>query len=70
MAEHLRTAPDGPVRVLHHTPSALYVEVAGRCVGVVAPAAAQVPCALRLAGSTLGRVADRVARDGAGEPLC
>jgi hypothetical protein len=31
-------------------PTALYVEVAGRCVGVVAPGAAQVPCALRLSG--------------------
>ena len=54
VAEHLRTAPDGPVRVLHHTPSALYVEVAGRCIGVVAPTAAQVPCALRIAGSSSG----------------
>ena len=36
--------------VLHHTASALYVEVDGRCVGVVAPGAAQVPCALRIAG--------------------
>jgi hypothetical protein len=36
------------VRVLHQVPTALYVEVAGRCVGVVAPAAAQVPCALRV----------------------
>jgi len=54
VAEHLRTAPDGPVRVLHHTPSALYVEVAGRCVGVVSPGAAQVPCALRLAGAPSG----------------
>jgi Protein of unknown function (DUF2877) len=54
VAEHLRTAPDGPVRVLHHTPSALYVEVAGRCIGVVAPTAAQVPCALRVAASSPG----------------
>ncbi len=48
VARHLRAAPDGPVRVLHHVPTALYVEVAGRCVGVVSPAAAQVPCALRV----------------------
>ena len=34
--------------VLHHSPAALYVEIAGRCVGVVAPGAARVPCALRL----------------------
>ena len=38
------------MRVLHHVPTALYVEVAGRCVGVVAPAAAQVPCSLRMTG--------------------
>jgi len=47
---HLHAAPDGPVRVLHHTAAALYVDVAGRCVGVVAPGAAQVPCALRISG--------------------
>jgi hypothetical protein len=51
VARHLREAPDGPVRILHRVPTALYVEVAGRCVGVVAPAAAQVPCALRISGS-------------------
>jgi hypothetical protein len=57
VARHLREAPDGPVRVLHHVPTALYVEVDGRCVGVVAPAAAQVPCALRLSlGVSLGSV--------------
>jgi hypothetical protein len=54
VAEHLRTAPDGPVRVLHHTPSALYLEVAGRCVGVVGAGAAQVPCALRLSDRSPG----------------
>ena len=64
VAEHLRSAPDGPVAVLHHTPSALYVEVAGRCVGVVAPGAAQVPCALRLTG----RVADAVLAAGPSTP--
>jgi hypothetical protein len=50
VAQLLRDAPDGPVRVLHHVPTALYLDVAGRCVGVVAPGAAQVPCALRLSG--------------------
>jgi len=53
VAEHLHHAPDGPVHVLHHTPTALYVDIAGRCVGVVAPGAAQVPCALRLADPAL-----------------
>ena len=56
VARHLRAAPDGPVRVLHHVPTALYVEVAGRCVGVVAPGAAQVPCALRLSAVTVSGV--------------
>jgi hypothetical protein len=56
VAEHLGSAPDGAVRVLHHTPAALYLEVAGRCVGVVGPAAAQVPCALRLSGVSAAQV--------------
>ncbi|WP_432479424.1 DUF2877 domain-containing protein [Nocardioides sp. GXQ0305] len=46
--DRLRTAPDGPVRVLHAGVHALYVEVGGWCVGVVGPGAAQVPCALRV----------------------
>ncbi len=58
VARHVREAPDGPVRVLHHVPTALYVEVAGRCVGVVAPGAAQVPCAVRVSlGSVLAQPA-------------
>jgi hypothetical protein len=48
VVDHLQNTPDGPLRVLHHTSVALYVEAAGRCVGVVAPSAAQVPCALRV----------------------
>ena len=43
----LRAAPDGPVPVVHHGPLAVYVELSGRCVGLVAAGAAQVPCALR-----------------------
>ena len=46
--DRLRAAPDGPVRVLHAGAAAVYVDVAGWCVGVVGPDAAQVPCALRL----------------------
>jgi hypothetical protein len=46
--DRLRAAPDGPVEVLHVGPHAVYVDVAGWCVGVVGPDAAQVPCALRL----------------------
>ena len=46
--DRLRAAPDGPVAVLHVGADALYVDVDGWCVGVVGPAAAQVPCALRV----------------------
>jgi hypothetical protein len=45
--DRLRAAPDGPVRVLHRGRHAVYVEVAGGCVGVVARNAVPVPCALR-----------------------
>lgn len=45
--DRLRDAPDGPVRVLHRGRHAVYVEVAGRCVGVLAREAAAVPCGLR-----------------------
>ena len=45
--ERLRGAPDGPVPVVHRGPDAVYVDVAGRCVGVVTPRATAVPCALR-----------------------
>jgi hypothetical protein len=65
---HLRSAPDGPVRVLHQSPAALYVEVAGRCVGVVAPGAAQVPCALRLPAQFSGVSAQVVLAAGAASP--
>ncbi|HEY0952009.1 hypothetical protein, partial [Nocardioides sp.] len=43
----LRSAPDGPVPVLHRGRDAVYVEVTGRCVGVVGRRATAVPCALR-----------------------
>lgn len=43
----LRAAPDGPVSVLHRGRDAVYVEVGGRCVGVVGAHASAVPCALR-----------------------
>jgi hypothetical protein len=47
VAAHLRATPDGPVRLLHRGPDAVYAEVAGRCVGVVGSRATAVPCALR-----------------------
>jgi hypothetical protein len=53
---HLRDAPDGPAPVLHRGRHAVYVEVAGRCVGVVGSDATAVPCALRLTSADLGQV--------------
>lgn len=43
----LRAAPDGPVPVVHLGELAIYVEVSGRCVGVLAAGAARVPCGMR-----------------------
>jgi len=54
--------------VLHQSPAALYVEVGGRCVGVVAPRAAQVPCALRLSAQVSGVSAQVVLAAGAASP--
>ena len=54
--------------MLHRSPAALYVEVAGRCVGVVAPEAAQVPCALRLSAQVSGVSAQVVLAAGAVSP--
>ena len=52
----LAGAPDGPARVVHRGPHALYVVLPGtdaRCVGVLGSAATAVPCGLRLAGPTV-----------------
>ncbi len=55
--ERLRAAPDGPVPILHLSSQAIYVEIGGWCVGVLAAGAAQVPCGLRTAGvSSLDRL--------------
>jgi hypothetical protein len=43
----LRATPDQALRVLHRGRDAVYVEVAGSCVGVVGVRATAVPCALR-----------------------
>ena len=56
------------MRVLHQSAAALYVDVAGRCVGVVAPLAAQVPCALRLPAQVSGVSAQQVLAVGATSP--
>lgn len=53
VAEALRAAPDGPVQVLHRSTSAVYLDLAGRCVGVLTPEAVAVPCGLRL-GDAVG----------------
>ena len=57
VAALLRATPDGPVRVLHRGPHAVYVAVLSatdeRVVGVVDAAAVAVPCALRVAGTSL-----------------
>lgn len=47
MRDRLAQAADGPVRLLHRSPHALYLDLDGWCVGVVDTSAAQVPCALR-----------------------
>jgi hypothetical protein len=57
VAAHLRSSPDGPVPLLHRGPDAVYVDVAGRCVGVVGTRATAVPCALRTALEVLPDVA-------------
>jgi hypothetical protein len=47
----IRSAPDGPVSIVHAGPHAVYVALDGpegtRCVGVLGRDAAQVPCGLR-----------------------
>jgi hypothetical protein len=53
---HLREAPDGPVPVIHRGRHAVYLDVGGRCVGVVGRRATAVPCALGLRTDDLGRL--------------
>jgi hypothetical protein len=43
----IRSAPDGPVPVVHAGPHAVYVALGGRCVGLLGRDAAGVPCGLR-----------------------
>jgi Protein of unknown function (DUF2877) len=62
--EHLLGTPDGQVEVLHRGPDAVYVDVAGRCVGVVGTRATAVPCALRTALDRLPAVARASVRGG------
>lgn len=44
--ERLSAAPDGPREVVHAGPAAIYVDLDGWCLGVVATTATRVPCAL------------------------
>ncbi len=64
VAAHLRSADDSSARVLHRGPDAVYVEVAGRCVGVVGTRATAVPCALRTALASLPDVVQASVRGG------
>ena len=64
VAAHLRSSPDGPAPLLHPGRDAVYVDVAGRCLGVVGTRATAVPCALRTALETLPDVAAAFVRDG------
>ncbi|MFC6287494.1 DUF2877 domain-containing protein [Nocardioides sp. GCM10027113] len=45
--ERLRAAPEGPVPVVHRGPAAVYADLGGWCVGVLATGAVQVPNAVR-----------------------
>jgi hypothetical protein len=69
----VRSVADGPVRLLHRGPDAVYVDVAGRCVGVVGTRATAVPCALRTARDRLPDVVAASVAGGVlhldGEPL-
>ena len=72
MRDHLRGAPDGPVGVVHRGSDAVYLDVEGRCVGVVGARATAVPCALRTTRAVLD-VGSAAVLDGVlhldGEPL-
>jgi hypothetical protein len=52
------------VPLLHRGPDAVYVDVAGRCVGVTGSRATAVPCALRSTLDVLPDVVNASVRDG------
>jgi len=64
VAAHLRAVGDAAAPVLHRGPDAVYVDVAGRCVGVVGTRATAVPCALRTALDRLPDVVRASVRKG------
>ncbi|MFP5068988.1 DUF2877 domain-containing protein [Pseudonocardia nantongensis] len=44
--DRLRRAPDGPVRIVHRGPDAVYLALDDGCLGVTGAGAVAVPCAL------------------------
>ena len=64
--DRLAARADGPLQVVHRGPHALYLDLDGRTLGVLASTATAVPCALRIASTGLGRLATAAAavRDG------
>ena len=53
----LVSRPPAPARVVHRGPDAVYLDVGGRCVGVLTRGATLVPCGVRTSTSTLPPVA-------------
>jgi uncharacterized protein DUF2877 len=64
VAAHLRSVRDGPLRLLHRGPDAVYLDVHGRCVGVVGRRATAVPCAVRTVLDRLPEVVAASVRGG------
>ncbi len=56
--DRLLAAPDGTVPVLHRGPHAVYLDLDGRCLGVLAASGVRVPCALRTRLAVLPEVAE------------
>jgi hypothetical protein len=71
--DRLLRTPDRPVPVLHRGPHAVYLDLDGSCLGVVAASAVQVPCALRTRLEVLPAVTGARVEGGVlhldGEPL-
>lgn len=57
----LHAAPDGPLPVVHRGRDAVYLDLAGRCLGVVGARATAVPCALRTTLDALDATSAHVA---------
>lgn len=56
MRAQLRDAADGPVRILHRGRHAVYVDLGGRCLGILGADATAVPCGLQLGSPDLGGI--------------